>query len=73
MFKRLRRRCETGRRIAEDAKRLTKANGHGEPLSGPDPIEELVRIVGESEAGERRVRVRPRAVVRSARGNVPRR
>jgi hypothetical protein len=73
VLKWLRRRREARRRVVEDAAQLAKRSDEGEPRSDPDPIEELVRIVGESDAGERRDRVRPRAVVRSARRNVPRR
>jgi hypothetical protein len=74
MLKWLRRRREARRRVVEDTARLAKRSDEGEPRSDPDPIEELVRIVGASDAGERRVRVmRPRAIVRSVRRNLPRR
>ena len=73
VLKWLRRRREARRRAVEDTARLAKRSDEGELRSDPDPIEELVRIVGESDAGERRVRVRPRAIVRSARRNLPRR
>jgi len=36
-------------RQAEDANRLTKPSNQAAPPSAPDPIEELMRIVGESE------------------------
>jgi hypothetical protein len=70
MLKWLRRRREARQRVVEDANRL---RNQSEQLSDPDPIEELVRIAGESDPGERRDRVRPRSIVRSARRNVPRR
>jgi hypothetical protein len=54
MFKWLRRRREAARRDAEDAERLRKRNHDGESASNPDPLEELVRIVGESPADNRR-------------------
>lgn len=73
VLKWLRRRREARRRVVEGTTRLAKRSDEGEPRSDPDPIEELVRIVGESDQGERRDRVRPRAVLRSARRNVPRR
>jgi hypothetical protein len=73
MLKWLRRRREARWRVAEDTARLAKRSDEGELRSDPDPIEELVRIVGESDPGERRDRVRPRAIVRSARRNLPRR
>jgi len=50
MFKWLRRRREAARRDAEDAERLRKRNDDGESASNPDPLEELVRIVRESNA-----------------------
>ena len=50
MLKRLRRRREAARPDAEDAERLRKRNDDGESASNPDPLEELVRIVGESNA-----------------------
>jgi hypothetical protein len=43
MFKWLRRRREA-------ADRLRKRNDDGESASNPDPLEELVRIVGDSNA-----------------------
>ncbi len=70
MIEWLRRRREASRRVVEDANRLRKRADQSEQPSDPDPIEELVRTVGESDAGERRVRVRPRAIVRSARRNL---
>ena len=47
MLKWLRRRREARRRAVEDAARLAKRSDQSEPRSDPDPIEELVRIVGE--------------------------
>jgi hypothetical protein len=73
MLRWLRRRREARRRVVEDANRLRKPAGQSEQPSGPDPIEELVRIVGESDPGERRVRPRPRTGAQSARRNLPRR
>jgi hypothetical protein len=60
MFKWLRQRREAARRDEGDAERLRKRNDDGESASNPDPLEELVRIVGESDAsGQRRDRKRP--------------
>ena len=60
------------RRRVEDENRLAKKSDQGEVPSDPEPIEELVRIVGESEPSEPRARVRqgflsrrPRAALRS--------
>jgi hypothetical protein len=50
MFKWLRRRREAARRDDEDAEWLRKRGDDGESASDPDPLEELVRIVGESDA-----------------------
>ena len=48
MFKWLRRRREAARRAAEDANRLRKRNDQAERPAGPDPIQELARILGSS-------------------------
>ena len=47
MWLRSRRRAE--RSVDETTRRLVKSIGADEPSLGPDPIEELVRIVGESD------------------------
>ena len=54
MFKWLRQRREARQREAVDANRLTKPSNQGEPLSAPDPIEELMRVVGEFDASNGR-------------------
>jgi hypothetical protein len=54
MFKWLRRRRAAAQRDAEDAGRLRKRNDDGESASNPDPLEELVRIVRESDASDLR-------------------
>ena len=67
MFDWLRRLREAARRDAEAERRLMKPGQSQRPFDR-DQIEELVRLVGDDPP-----RVRPRAVVRSARGNVSRR
>jgi hypothetical protein len=56
MFKWLRRRREAALRDAEYAERLRKRNDNGESESNPDPLEELVRIVGEAHVDDPRNR-----------------
>ncbi len=67
MFKWLRRRREARRLAAEDANRLTRPSEWGEPLCDPDPIEELARIVGDSDVSD------PRAHGKDAQRNSRRR
>jgi hypothetical protein len=68
LFKWLRRRREAARRNAEDAERLRKRNDDGESAPNPDPLEELVRIVGETHVDDP-----PRHAAVSARRSVERR
>ena len=46
------------RRAVEDVDRLRKRSDRSEPRADPDPLEELVRIVGESQASDLRAPVR---------------
>ena len=51
MFKWLRGLREATKPIAKDANRIAaKSSERGEPPPDPDPIKELVRIVGEAHA-----------------------
>ena len=52
MFKWLRRRREAARRAAENANRLRKRSDQAELPSDLDALEELARILGESDASE---------------------
>jgi hypothetical protein len=49
LFGWLRSRRRAERSVDETTRRLVKSSGADEPSLGPDPIEELVRIVGESD------------------------
>ncbi len=72
MFDWLRRRCEAARRDAKDANRLRKRSDLAELPADPDPLDELMRIVGECEGSGRGARARqdfrsrrPRVALRS--------
>jgi hypothetical protein len=55
MFKWLRRQRSATKPVTADAYRIVAKSGNQtEPPSDPDPIEELVRIVGESHADDPR-------------------
>lgn len=49
MFGWFRRRREARRSVDETTRRLVKSIDAVEPPPDPDPIEELVRVVGESD------------------------
>jgi len=65
MFKWLRRRRARARNVAEDADRIVARSGDWSELpSDPDPIAELVRILGESHVDDPRLRSEADAMTR---------
>jgi hypothetical protein len=67
MFKWMRTRHKATPSIAENADRLAKSSDQGETPSDPDPIEELVRIVGETHVVDAHPRRHARVWRRPAR------